>query len=507
MRVLVVDVDSLRPDHLGCHGYDRPTSPTIDALAAEGVRFTSCYASDTPCLPSRTALVSGRFGARTGVVTHFGDGQWYDQPAGGHDAATARPLVPRYLSRHGVHTATVSSFGDHHSAYHFSGSFTDAIQPTPRTEDEHAADVTARAVAWLDRHATDEDWLLHVQYWDVHHPYEDVAEDVERVRRAGWSPAWPDAEALAAQQGMTGPRSADLWPTPGAYGDPAYERQYDDWSIPDRFDSTDDVAHLVDGYDGAVRKTDREVNRLLDALAAAGVREDTTVVVTADHGDALGEHGIYAEHALAHPPTQRVPFVISGPTVTSGGRAVDAQVYQFDLAATLCDWFDVPVPDGWDARSLTPAIDGESFAGREALVCGHGIYTFSRAVYADEWVYIRIYHPGVFSHPGLFNDDSADGPAAGLELLHDLEVDPHMTENMLADRPRVAGEMRDRLADWERRTRTTRDAGGTDPLVHMAVESGPFLYVDPVELAALYRDLGRSDRQIRTVKRAGDFPL
>ena len=57
MRVLYVDIDSLRPDHLGCYGYDRTTSPTIDALAASGVRFEECFASDTPCLPSRTAML------------------------------------------------------------------------------------------------------------------------------------------------------------------------------------------------------------------------------------------------------------------------------------------------------------------------------------------------------------------------------------------------------------------------------------------------------------------
>src|SRR5690554_6913528 len=72
MRILYIDIDSLRPDHLGCYGYHRDTSPTIDALAAEGVRFDHVYVSDAPCLPSRTALWSGRFGFHTGVVNHGG---------------------------------------------------------------------------------------------------------------------------------------------------------------------------------------------------------------------------------------------------------------------------------------------------------------------------------------------------------------------------------------------------------------------------------------------------
>src|SRR3954451_3972884 len=72
MRILYIDVDSLRPDHLGCYGYHRNTSPSIDRIAAEGVRFENCYVTDAPCLPSRTALWSGRFGIHTGVINHGG---------------------------------------------------------------------------------------------------------------------------------------------------------------------------------------------------------------------------------------------------------------------------------------------------------------------------------------------------------------------------------------------------------------------------------------------------
>ncbi len=72
MRILYIDIDTLRPDHLGCYGYHRNTSPNIDAIAANGTRFTSVYASDVPCLPSRTALVTGTFGIRNGVNNHGG---------------------------------------------------------------------------------------------------------------------------------------------------------------------------------------------------------------------------------------------------------------------------------------------------------------------------------------------------------------------------------------------------------------------------------------------------
>jgi choline-sulfatase len=74
MRIIYFDIDCLRPDHLGCYGYDRPTSPTIDKIAEQGTCFEHFYCGSSPCLPSRTALMSGRFGIRNGVISNHGQG-------------------------------------------------------------------------------------------------------------------------------------------------------------------------------------------------------------------------------------------------------------------------------------------------------------------------------------------------------------------------------------------------------------------------------------------------
>jgi arylsulfatase A-like enzyme len=101
----------------------RHTSPTIDYLAQNSVKFDRCYASDAPCLPSRTALATCRHGVTTGVVTHYDDGQWYEHPGSGHDPDPDRPLSFRHLAEHGVHTASISSFSQRYLTYHFSGAF------------------------------------------------------------------------------------------------------------------------------------------------------------------------------------------------------------------------------------------------------------------------------------------------------------------------------------------------------------------------------------------------
>lgn len=72
MRILFLDLDTLRPDHLGCYGYNRNTSPNIDKVANKGIRFDNYYCSDAPCLPSRAALTTGKFGIHTRVINHGG---------------------------------------------------------------------------------------------------------------------------------------------------------------------------------------------------------------------------------------------------------------------------------------------------------------------------------------------------------------------------------------------------------------------------------------------------
>ena len=70
MRILMLDIDTLRPDHMSCYGYHRQTTPNMDQVCAQGVRFDRCYSSDAPCMPARAALVSGMFGIRNGAVGH-----------------------------------------------------------------------------------------------------------------------------------------------------------------------------------------------------------------------------------------------------------------------------------------------------------------------------------------------------------------------------------------------------------------------------------------------------
>lgn len=128
MRIVYIDIDTLRADHLGCYGYHRNTSPNIDALARTGVVFEQVYASDTPCLPSRSALLTMQLGIRNGIVNHGGtDADPVIEGAGREfQSRLYYTSLPRRLQMAGLRTVSISSFAQRHSAFHWYAGFSES---------------------------------------------------------------------------------------------------------------------------------------------------------------------------------------------------------------------------------------------------------------------------------------------------------------------------------------------------------------------------------------------
>ena len=181
MRILYIDIDTLRPDHLGCYGYHRQTSPNIDAIARRAGVFENVHASDVPCLPSRTALLTGRFGIHNGVVNHGGtdadpviDGASREFWSRLHRESLPSQLknggAPFSFAKEQTRTVSISSFAQRHSAFHWYAGFDEAYN-VGKYGLETADEVYALARDWLQRHAKQDHWFLHVHMWDPHTPY------------------------------------------------------------------------------------------------------------------------------------------------------------------------------------------------------------------------------------------------------------------------------------------------------------------------------------------------
>ena len=475
MRVLYIDLDCCRADHLGVNGYHRPTSPNLDRIAAQGVSFTRCYCSNSPCLPSRAALFSGRFGIANGVVAHHGEGERFRALSRGHWRDPARLLLQQHLWRQGMKTVSFSCFHDRHNAWWFCAGWQELHTFTRKQGQETAAEVNAAFLPWLRAHGAEDDWFIHLHYWDIHSHYRTPAEWVERFRHEP-PPPWPDQATIDRHQEMYGPRTAvDLYtgyePRPtGGYRRPV---SY----MPDSIRTVEDFKMLIDGYDASIAYADHHVGQVLDVLADLGVLEETAIVVSGDHGDSFGEHGQYMDHGIANEPVHNIPMIVRWPGLPQRGRC-DAMIYGLDLGPTLCELLSLPTPAGWDGRSFAPALRGEPFAGWPYQVWDHGIYTFTRAVRTRDWLMILMLHPGLYPY-----DEQV--------LLHDMNADPHQTVNLSAERPQVACQLLEHLREW--RESQLRSSGGVDPLERMVPE-GPFLYYTPEQM---YERLERTGRAAR----------
>ncbi len=475
MRILYIDLDCCRPDHLGASGYPRPTSPNLDRIAAEGVSFDHCYCSNSPCLPSRASLFTGRFGFNNGVVAHHGVGEQLCPLSSGHWRDRERPMLQDHLWQHGLKTVSFSSFADRHNAWWFCAGWEEQHCFTRKRGQERADEVNEAFIPWLRGNGCADNWFIHLHYWDMHSHYRTPPEWVGRFRDAP-PPPWPDQAAIDRHQAIYGPRTAvDLYteyedsPTGGYRRPVSY--------MPDAIRSTDDLKALIDGYDASIAYADHHVGQVLDVLAGLGVLEETAIVVSGDHGDSFGEHGQYMDHGIANEAVHRIPMIVRWPGLTRPGHC-QSLIYGLDLGPTLCEILGLPLPAGWDGQSFAPALRGQPFAGRPYLVWDHGIYTFTRAVRTQDWLLLLVLHPGLYPY---------DEPV----LLHDMRADPHQERNLAAERPDISGQLMARLEEW--RQEQIRASGGPDPLEAM-VPSGPFLYYTPEKMAERLVLTGRGER-------------
>ncbi|MCB2128052.1 MAG: sulfatase [Rhodobacteraceae bacterium] len=474
MRILYIDVDSLRPDHLTPYGYQRKLCPNIQALADRAVVLGQCHSTDTPCVPSRAAFTTQRFGIETGAFGHQGR----DGDIRLTESRSQRPDAPflgYYLANEiGMHTVGMSCFAERHQSWWYHSNFMEFIRPSLSLGlDEDAADVTDTAISWLRRRGKDDNWFLALNYWDTHTEYFIDKEWIDKARATGPAPAWPDAAAIARHQEVYGAHSAiDLH---GAYGAASPLPEI----MPDRIANRADFEKLIDAYDGTIAYLDHHLGRLFAEIRAMGLEGEVAVILTADHGEAFGEQGVYAEHALAHPATTRVPMIIYWPGKTDAlppdARYHPGLQYHIDLGPTLCDLLGIATPAGWHGASFADVVSGRPGAGRDHLVLSQGVHSFQRAVRKGDMIYQRTFHPGTYR--------------VNMEELFDLAADPNMEHDLMPTQPERAGPLKALLSDWWH-AHAGKPGAAPDPM-QSAIARGPVIYSDPERYLARLEATGR----------------
>ena len=429
MRILYIDIDSLRPDHLSCYGYLRRTSPHIDQIASEGVRFDNVYATDTPCLPSRTAFFGGLFGIHTGLVNH--GGVYADLPIQGESrqfrSEFAQNTLASVLRRAGYQTCSVSPFPNRHTAYQIWMGFTETYD-TGKGGLENADEMYPPANDWLNRHGKDENWFLHINFWDPHTPY-DHPESFGHPFADEPMEDWITQALIDKQNASFGPHSArevSGWT----------EHLTDGWlwGVGEIKTVADAKLH-IDAYDTGIRYADHFVGKLIQDLQDLGVYDETAIIISADHGENQGELNVWGDHQTADQGTNHLPLIIKWPGVTDGqeGTGRSAFHYNLDLTATITELIGGEQPDQWDGISFAASLKGED-NGRPFLVLSQGAWSCQRSVRWANWLLIRTYHTGLKDFPAY--------------MLFDLAADPHETTNLAGKRPEILHEGLIQMDHW-----------------------------------------------------------
>lgn len=460
MRILYIDIDSLRPDHLSCYGYHRRTSPRIDAVARGALRFDNLYVSDAPCLPSRTSLFSGRLGIHTGVINHGGVASepFIQGPQRGFSSTLSATSWMRCLRNLGYHTATVSPFGERHSAWHWYANFNE-IHNTGHMGMERADEIAPVALDFLKRRGRDDRWFLHVNFWDPHTPYR-TPDSHKTLFADEPTPAWLDETVRLAHWNGCGPHSAREVNGFGRDGEAAWVNRFP--QQPTVIDSMAKVRAMFDGYDRGVHYADQHVGQLLDTLNEMGVLHDTAVLISADHGENLGELNIYGDHQTADHITCRVPAVLHWPGVTDGpklaGQVMRSLHYQNDLAATVIQLAGGEVPQNWDGRGFADALREGKDHGRESLVISQGAWSCQRSVRFDDYLAIRSFHDGYHAFPEV--------------MVFNVAQDPHEQRDLAPSRPDLVARADTLLNRWTSDMMRTA-SHATDPMWTVLREGGP----------------------------------
>jgi choline-sulfatase len=417
-NVLLVMADQLAAAHLPTYGNAVVQAPRLAALAREGVVFESAYCASPLCAPSRFALLAGRRPSEIGA---------YDNAA---ELPAGTPTIAHVLRADGYDTTLVGKMhfvgpdqlhgfeerlttdvypsdfdwtpdwrlppGERLEWYHNTTSLLSSRIAEVAMQTDYDDEVCFRAVQKIRELSLREEerpFFLTVSFTNPHDPWE--------VRQRYWD--------LYDEHSIDLP---DVGPLPRAEADAHSLRLRDMIGLDRRPLGDDEVRRARHGYYAAISYLDERVGEVLDALTATGLDRSTVVAFTADHGELLGERGLWYKMSFLE-DSARVPLIVRGPGLVA--RRVDGPVSQLDLAPTLAELAGAPVDEaGFEGKSLAGALAGASTGPEEALgeYLAEGVQAPAVMIRRDRHKYVRC--------PG------------DPDLLYDLAADPLELRNLAA---------------------------------------------------------------------------
>ena len=402
--VVLILLDTVRADHLSCYGYDRKTSPNMDALAEQGVQFKQVVAPSPWTLPSVGAMLTAEYPERG--FAQSGELSW---------------SLVEHFRRAGISTAGITEGGYVSRAFGMDRGFAHYVEekgpvqllkPGEKPDPNARVDIEntfALARRWLVEHRN-ERFFLFIHTYEPHTPY--TRRDFARAMDAG----------------AVGPVFTIEFLRPLQTGEIVL--------------SGAEVEYVKALYDGGILHADRHVGAFVSFLEAVGLKDRTLVVVTSDHGEELNDHypGNTGDHGHSlRDPLLLVPLILYHPSQRYPVSEVVAQVRLIDVMPTIAELLGVPIDRPIDGKSLIPLMTGAETENRLALTA-HSKKGPPR---------IGIRHGGFKYVISTGNDVSYPKlkPAPPSRQLYDLTADPLEKTNLAAVKPELAAVMSKALED------------------------------------------------------------
>lgn len=330
--LVLITIDTLRPDHMSVYGYARATTPRLEGWAARGAVFEQAYTYWPKTRGSFIAMMTGRTAGESGYSAKHPEIHAFN------------PTLAETLQKEGYDTAAFVDNANVAGSLGFARGFGTYVETwadeTLNDEVARTEAITKRGLEYLRVKGAGDGFFLWLHYVNPHAPY---------------TPPAPFDTAFTGRP--KGDRRLEV--VDGFFG--GVSRQWAE-SMPGKTRLSD----FVNAYDGEIAYSDAQVDEILKALDANGGLTRATVIISSDHGESLGEHDYYFDHgANLFDPVQRVPFIVLG----RGAKAVRSKVLvsTLDIMPTLLDAARVSFPSGLAGRSILPFAAGRTESTRGTL--------------------------------------------------------------------------------------------------------------------------------------------
>jgi arylsulfatase A-like enzyme len=402
--IILVYLDALRSDHLGCSGYPRNTSPHIDRLAGQGVRFGTVISQAPSTFPSVHSALTSK------LASFFLDANACLPPK--------HLTLAECLKNRGYRTVAISSspvVTRSNTAYSLGGFeqgfdiFDESVSYGQEWNWQWRSPegVVEKALEWIEK--SDRPLFLFLYIMDPHSDYRSP-----EPFNSLFDPDYRGKEAVALGKVASFEKETLMGLDPG---------------LDER-----DIRHLVALYDGEIAYADSQVRRLVTWLRERGRLDDTLLVLTSDHGEEFLEHGGLQHGYTLYSEVIRVPLIFRYPPRIPEGTVIEDRIVQsLDLAPTVLDLAGIERPAGMQGQSLVPLIRGIEPAWRPYAI-SESPFADKKALIAGKWKYI--YTPGTRPLNPVLRVEKAPGRS-----LYNLEDDPRELRNVYAENPEIGGRL------------------------------------------------------------------